>query len=166
MGTCACEFSEPSFKTQFNVQIHISRPSTRNNETYNVKNGGATDLVKSKYFRPYRRTIFYIHGFGDHPFNVYTQGIVQAFFRRDDYNILSIDWAAITFGNTSLAYYYGTALPAAVRVMRVQLIAASDKLHIIFHTFYRFFFFFRSHLISQNCLTNGSTIISVTRHTL
>lgn len=121
VGYVCSWFTALSFKYHFTILFHSSRPPS-NSETYNAQNGGAVDLVKSTNFKAHLPTAFYIPGIGTN--NTDYRMMAQSFNSRGGYNFISIEWSTESDAKV--------ALPATVPVMRMQILAALDKLSIIF----------------------------------
>lgn len=94
------------------------RPSTKDNVTLPVANGGAVGLIQSKWFDFRKPTLCYFHGFGDRPDNIYVQSMAQAIMRRGGWNFLFLDWSTLTYHPGDTTYYAMTAAPDSVLVSR------------------------------------------------
>lgn len=142
----------------------IFRPSSANNDTRPLGRGRAVGLIRNKHFDIHKRTVLYIHGFGDQPYSRNLQGLAQAIYWRGDINFCALDWSAILCCNYDLTYYLNVAVPYITKVCHsinslcLHCINES-KLLVALSSF-------SSHHIWQNCSSNGSIAACLLRNSI
>ncbi|XP_050451498.1 phospholipase A1 member A-like [Cataglyphis hispanica] len=100
---------------------------------YSLKNTDAL-LSQIQYSKP---TILYIHGYSEHLEKESVQTIVQAYLKRNDHNIIAVDYGKLVSHSYLKAVRNVPNVAAALTVTLNNMIASgfnSEKLHIVSHS--------------------------------
>lgn len=71
-------------------------------------------MFGNAHFDVLKKTILYVHGYGEGPKHESVSAIVDAYLERNDHNVLVLDWSELAKGN-----YLIDAVPNAKQVFAV-----------------------------------------------
>ena len=90
----------------------FASPNFNDYETFDLKL--ANNILLSNKFESFKHTVLYIPGYNVMLNDDNVQLIVSSYLKRDDHNVIFLDWVALTTGN-----YVTDVVPNALRVIRL-----------------------------------------------
>lgn len=77
--------------------IFSVRPTFSVNQVYDLEK--ANDILRHPKFDANRKTVLYVHGYIESPASESIHVIVNAYLKRNDHNIIILDWSKLADGN-------------------------------------------------------------------
>lgn len=115
------QFSDSSILFEF---LNLFRKSIENHDKYFVNE--SLKLLRHEKFNFHRKTLFYFHGWVEKFDYGSIPRIVEAYIRRNEYNIVIVDWGPYSDGE-----YFMHVLPRVIKVRFEPILTSSLLIHLI-----------------------------------
>lgn len=130
LGVCNAKYSTWTF-SKFQFKPYIDRNDFNNHQIFDLDN--ASDILTHPQYNGARKTTLYVHGYIERPEVESIHVIVDAYLKRENENIILLDWGTLADGNYLLDAVQN-AKQLGVKMADVLIEMFTDGLNVqLFH---------------------------------